>query len=146
MMTGDEIRRARERAGLTQEQLGRIVGVSLRTIGNWERGATPISARQQARLQSALGLDAESEKGVPLSEVSDVELLAEIARRFARAHQTTSTGPVAEPTPLRPHRDDLDARVDDLIASPHAAREGTPDHTEVPVSEEEARERPGDGE
>lgn len=104
-MTGDEIRRARERAGLTQEQLGRLVGVSLRTIGNWERGATPISARQQARLQSALGLDAESDKGVPLSEVSDVELLAEIARRFARAHQTTTSAsrPVAEPTPLRPH-------------------------------------------
>jgi transcriptional regulator with XRE-family HTH domain len=35
---GDRIREERERAGLTQAQLAKLVGVSGRTIGNWERG------------------------------------------------------------------------------------------------------------
>lgn len=34
----ERIRHARERAGLTQEQLADRVGVSLRTVGSWERG------------------------------------------------------------------------------------------------------------
>lgn len=83
-MTGDEIREARERAGLTQAQLGKSVGVSLRTIGNWERGETPVAPRMQSRLLRALHAEHPSGRRDPLGEASDVELLAEIAKRFAR--------------------------------------------------------------
>ncbi|WP_344251001.1 helix-turn-helix transcriptional regulator [Isoptericola hypogeus] len=39
-MEGSEIRAARKRAGLSQKELGKRVGASLRTVGNWERGET----------------------------------------------------------------------------------------------------------
>lgn len=131
MIRAEEIRDARQRAGMTQAELAALVGVSQRTVGNWERGES-IFRNRAAKIRAVLADYLNVEGGASLRSVSDAELLAEIARRFARAHQTTTssgTPPVAEPTPLRPHRD-LDARVDDLIASPHAAREGTPDQTD----------------
>ena len=66
------------------------------------------------------------------ADPDDDELLEIIARRLARDRRshTSTTGRSAEPTPLRRRRDDLDARVDDLLAGPHAAREGTPDQAE----------------
>lgn len=53
MHYGEQIRTARELAGLSQSELGRQIGVSLRTIGNWERGAT-IPQSSNARLRYAL--------------------------------------------------------------------------------------------
>lgn len=79
MLTGDDIRAARQKAGLSQEELASRVGVSLRSIGNYERSATvPRSALP--RLQVALGIELDS--GSDLQRVSDAALLAEIARRF----------------------------------------------------------------
>lgn len=54
--TGDDIRSARERAHLTQQELGEAVGVSLRTIGNWERGESVPRSRMAALIE-VLGLD-----------------------------------------------------------------------------------------
>lgn len=76
-MNSTEIRAARERMGLTQEQLGQQVGVHQRTIGNWERGQT-VPKNRLARLRRVLGEDG----GNPLAEATDAELLAEVARRF----------------------------------------------------------------
>lgn len=114
MMTGEQIRTARKRAGLSQGDLATLVGVSMRTVGNWEReDSAPGIA--EPRLISALRdyLDNGPVSAGPLQAVSDVELLAEIARRFARAERrergedggdTAATkapgpGPV---TPIRP--------------------------------------------
>lgn len=80
-VSGDNIREARERAGLTQEQLAQRLGVTMRTVGNWERGATVPKSRQAA-IRAFL---APSEDQPGLHSASDAELLAEIARRFARA-------------------------------------------------------------
>lgn len=81
-MTGDEIRDARERLGLTQSELGQMVGVSMRTIGNWERGETPPTLRQ-ARLREVLA----PATAVPrhVEALSDAELISELARRLGRA-------------------------------------------------------------
>lgn len=76
-MNNTEIRAARERMGLTQEQLAQQVGVHPRTIGNWERGQT-VPKNRLARLRRVLGEDG----GNPLAEATDAELLAEVARRF----------------------------------------------------------------
>lgn len=82
--TGQQIRDARERAGLTQEQLAQRVGVTLRTVGNWERGAS-VPRNRLARIREVLpDLDRSDDRGVDLRSASDVEVLAEIARRFAR--------------------------------------------------------------
>lgn len=38
MITAEEIRRMRTAAGLTQTQLGEILGVAKNTVSRWERG------------------------------------------------------------------------------------------------------------
>lgn len=90
MDTGHDIREARERAGLTQSQLGALVGVSLRTIGNWERGTT-VPLNRLSKLREVLAGYWADEASAPeadaLQSASDVELLAEIARRFARSRE-----------------------------------------------------------
>lgn len=84
-MTGDEIRDARQRARLTQDELGAMIGVTGRTIGNWERGHSVPRNRKPA-LEEALSLTTR-EPADPLGEVSDAALLAEIARRFERGQE-----------------------------------------------------------
>jgi DNA-binding XRE family transcriptional regulator len=64
-IAGDEIRDARERAHLTQQELGRLVGVSLRTIGNWERGESVPKSRMGA-LVEVLNLTPEPQPDQPL--------------------------------------------------------------------------------
>lgn len=51
----DRIRRARERAGLTQQQLATEVGVGVRTIGNWERGES-VPRNRLAKIEDVLGV------------------------------------------------------------------------------------------
>lgn len=60
---GQRIRQARERKHMTQEQLGAAVGVSLRSIGNWERGAT-VPLNRKAALEEVLGVDLDAEPEV----------------------------------------------------------------------------------
>lgn len=102
MITGDEIRRARERAGMTQEQLGAAVGVSLRTVGNWERGAH-VPRNRAAVVEDVLRGHVDSEAPPPLRGVSDVELLAEVARRMARGQdREQAMGNAQHPAPIGP--------------------------------------------
>lgn len=90
MINGTEIRAARERAGLTQGELATRVGVSLRTVGNWERGETvPQNRASVVERVLADWLDALS-PAPRLTAASDAELLAEIARRFERGRQGES--------------------------------------------------------
>ena len=89
MDNGERIREARQRAGLTQEELGAQVGVSMRTIGNWERGTT-VPLNRLARLREVLDgywKDQSGSQESALTQATDVELLAEIARRFARTRE-----------------------------------------------------------
>ena len=86
MLRGDELKDARLRAGLTQERLSELVEVTLRSVGNWER-APRVPRAAELKVRSILGAHLEEggrEVGVPLRDATDVELLAEIARRFAR--------------------------------------------------------------
>lgn len=38
-----EFKKLRERAGLSQEALARRIGVTSKTVSNWERGVSPAS-------------------------------------------------------------------------------------------------------
>lgn len=89
MISSQEIRSARERAGLTQQQLGEMVGVGLRTVGNWERGET-VPRNREATLRRVLAghLDDASEPAV-LRAVADAEIVAEVARRMSRTQERT---------------------------------------------------------
>lgn len=90
MTTGDEIRTARQRAGLTQQQLATQIGVSQRTIGNWERGET-VPQRHAARILDVLGGHIKSAEPSSLEDYSDAALLAEIARRFDLTRSSRET-------------------------------------------------------
>jgi DNA-binding transcriptional regulator YiaG len=53
-MTGAELRRLRERVGLTQEGLARLCDVTTRTIIRWENNHVPIPALSARGLLSIL--------------------------------------------------------------------------------------------
>lgn len=52
------LRELRERVGLSQEGLARLIGVSSKTISNWERGigAASLTVPQMKALCEALGV------------------------------------------------------------------------------------------
>lgn len=84
VITGEQIRDLREQRGLTQSELGQLVGVSMRTIGNWERGET-IPRSREGRIRAALDLDDRGSGRSPrVADASDAELLAEVAKRMSR--------------------------------------------------------------
>lgn len=135
MTTGDEIRTARQRAGLTQQELASRIGVSMRTIGNWERGET-VTQRHAARIADVLGGHLTSAPKSTIEDYSDAALLAEIARRFDRtrstrdAHrQTVEDRPQPHGSTTRPSDPPLRLLSDDapdLRGLPFAADEEKP--------------------
>jgi len=54
---GEEIAKARRKAGMTQGQLEDAIGVSRQTIGLYENGKTPPPFETLASIASALGVD-----------------------------------------------------------------------------------------
>ena len=57
-MIGNEVRNARQMAGVSQDTLGAAVGVSGSEIGRIERGEAPwLTVENTARLLRVLGLD-----------------------------------------------------------------------------------------
>lgn len=72
--------------------------MTLRTVGNWERGET-VPQNRMARIQDVLAshLDNRTEQSDPLASLSDMALLSELARRLDRAR---GQGEVGEPAPI----------------------------------------------
>jgi transcriptional regulator with XRE-family HTH domain len=56
---------AREKAGLTQTELGQKLGISQRVVANWERKPVALRAEQLAALADALGVTADYLLGRP---------------------------------------------------------------------------------
>lgn len=54
-ITGDQIRTARERRRMTQQELADELGVSLRTVSNWERGES-IPRNRAGAIEEFLGI------------------------------------------------------------------------------------------
>ena len=132
MITGRQLRDARSRSGLSQEELAVELGVTLRTIGNWERGAG-VPSNREAKVRDALGdhLTPLAETPVdPLHAYSDTALVAEIARRLDAARgkggQSDAGQAEAQKSPgVVPGLDGL-RRVDYLRAA--AEGESSKDH------------------
>lgn len=59
-LRGEKIKKARLRAGESQETLARILGVSVFTVSRYERGTVMVSDERLAQIAYALGLDTKS--------------------------------------------------------------------------------------
>src|SRR6476469_9402175 len=98
-MTGDELNRQRGRMRLTQRELADRIGVGLRTVTTWEAlGSRPLPGTAEGRLHAVFGFP---DTGPPraLSEVSDLELIAELARRLGLPRVGTNRPPTHGETP-----------------------------------------------
>lgn len=87
MIDGHQIKEARNRAGMTQQELAIKIGVTLRTVGNWERGAT-VPRDREPRLREVLAgylHTGQPPAPVDISQATDAQILAEVARRFDRS-------------------------------------------------------------
>ena len=56
MTTGERIKAARKRAGLTQKELGKKLGLAYQTLAQWETGTRKPKAETLQRLADALGV------------------------------------------------------------------------------------------
>lgn len=127
-MNGNEIRQARERAGLTQGELGEQVGVSGRTVGNWERDFS-IPRNKLAKVEQVLNVREHLGKESKLQDISDASLLAEIARRFDEG-RTRKAGESNDSSMNQAEGNSADSNV-------HQLHE-TPVYTEPPPAESTA--------
>jgi len=60
-ITAEQIKSARERRHMTQQELADEVGVSLRTVGSWERGES-VPRNRMGAVAEALGLEVPGER------------------------------------------------------------------------------------
>lgn len=89
-LVGPELRERREGAGMTQAELGSLVGVSGSAVGQWEQGRTRPAWKQVQRLADVFGVTVVSpvndpnEWGQRLDALQhDLELQAEVLDRIA---------------------------------------------------------------
>ena len=57
MTIGDRIKAARERAGLTQEELARALGVSIPTVCKYEKDRIPLTTVRVEQIAACMGAD-----------------------------------------------------------------------------------------
>jgi transcriptional regulator with XRE-family HTH domain len=134
---GEDIRDARERAQLTQPELGKLVGVSEGTISNWERGVVKAPKNRLARVWEVLRDFREPTpgRGEPQSDDFDpAALLANLTpEQLARLAEALPDVVIAEDVSRRLRRADTPInRVGDRAWKRNTARTESPD------------ERPGD--
>lgn len=79
MSIGENIKRLRERFGLTQAQLGDIAGVSDKAVSTWEKGANVPRMGAIQRMADYFGIPkseiiegvSDTKKPIPLDELKD---------------------------------------------------------------------------
>lgn len=104
---GRRIAQARREAGLTQEELGRLIGVTTRSVQGYEAGNV-IPFRHLSKLESATGKsrgwllygddDSESVGEVATALAALVAQIAEDAERIARAAEQLELGRSGQPS------------------------------------------------
>lgn len=84
MITSQELRDARHRADLTQAELATRLGVSLRTVTNWEGGSGPLADRAEQKIMSALG-GTITRMRLGVHEAQGLDIPAEVLTQMAEA-------------------------------------------------------------
>ncbi len=93
MIEPGEVKAARNRAGLTQQQLADILGVHVKTLRDFEKGKRARLRAGQAKLADFIAANPEPQAAPappaptaalrPLAEASDMELIAVLSARLA---------------------------------------------------------------
>ena len=86
IMIGEQIASFRKQKGLTQEQLGDMLGVSNRTVSKWEAGASLPGADMIPDIAAALGVSLDALFGVQTAP--DQENLTDLVRETIRSELT----------------------------------------------------------
>lgn len=81
MGVAENIKRIRKERGLTQEELGKMVGLSGVAIMRYEKGQREPKSETLEKIALALGIKVFGLMRFDLSEVPTKELLAELERR-----------------------------------------------------------------
>lgn len=63
-ITGKGVRAMRKRTGLTQEKFGKLVGVSVPTVVNWEKAKGKVEIRKKATMARLQGLKGKGKREV----------------------------------------------------------------------------------
>lgn len=100
-----EIKAARVRSGVSQEDLGRAVGMSASQVGRFERGQLrDVSIEKVCRLSAGVGLDPSLRLypgGDPIRDVAQVRLLDRMRARVAPAFRWRTEVPLSIRDDLR---------------------------------------------
>jgi len=95
---GKRLRAARILRGLSQEQLGEIVGVSFQQIQKYENGTNGLSPARMKRLAESLGVTINHLFGATAMEMPDIKgsrrkilLLMQALHQLERKHPATFT-------------------------------------------------------
>lgn len=89
-MYAERIRELRQRAGLTQQQLGNQLGVSAVAVGKWERGQTQPDIRSLTRMADIFGttIDDLCDRAVPASaEAPNIQVMTRAFRQLTPDEQ-----------------------------------------------------------
>jgi DNA-binding transcriptional regulator YiaG len=79
-ISSEQIRAGRERMGMTQQELAEHVGVSLRTVGNWERGES-VPRSRLAVLADVLEIEDPREEAREFGREALIKRLGYLAKR-----------------------------------------------------------------
>ena len=131
LRAGEELRRARLGAGLSQRVLGRVIGLSHSAVGRLERGELQrVTVERMAIAAAALGLDLRIglfPSGSPVRDAGHLALIERLHKRVSPSLRWRTEVPVPLPGDLRsadvvidgPSVDELveaETRLDDLQA------------------------------
>jgi|SRR5579863_315942 len=86
-LIGRRLRDARILRGLSQEKLGKIIGVTFQQVQKYENGANRVSAQKVKAFAEALGVTVNHFLGAPVIELPDVEVSSQRLLKLFRALQ-----------------------------------------------------------
>lgn len=103
LLSGQRLRKARERMGLSRDALGKIVKLGGSTIGNWEQGLRQLGPGEALKLSGALHVPAAYLMGVV--DEDDMELL-QAPKNMRQALLATLRAASGQPPPPSPPEDE----------------------------------------
>src|SRR4029077_10381857 len=92
---GDEIRRARKNAGLEQTDLAQLVGVTQKTISNWENGRSEPTISHWRKIADVTGAGwlVGAEYAVVTPRLRLLTVAPKKSHSYARMHRQERRGP-----------------------------------------------------